>query len=135
VTGVQTCALPISHCPSLVAQESGEIELNKLPQAEKNRICKNITNASNNIIHEHQFRLAAGYDVAETAKAGNWEFEILSRGNSCLIVINVQGIYRGSSYNKTVTCGVRVVNKNSKGKYSVKWLAIGGGFDEGCRAG
>lgn len=119
---------------AVVAQNGEEIEIRKLSSSERVRICKDISSAASNIVLDHQFRLAAGYQVAEIAKAGNWEFTIQQADNSCIIIFDVQGSYEGNSYKKRVACGVRVVEKNSRGKYTAKWLAIGGGFDEGCRA-
>jgi hypothetical protein len=114
--------------------DDGDIEIKKLPANQALQVCKNITAASNYIIQDNQFQWVAGNEVAEIAKRGGWEFKIVQRNNLCLIVFDVKGTYEGSSYSKRVTCGVRVVSKNSQSKYTVKWLAIGGGFDEGCRA-
>jgi hypothetical protein len=117
------------------SQTANEVELKKLSSSERAKICRGIESAMNSVIIDHTFRLAAGYEVAELAGAGNWNFEILSGGNSCFIKFDVQGQYRGNSYSKSIVCVIGSVVQKTNGKYAVKHLGIGGGFDEGCRQG
>lgn len=92
----------------------GEIELRNLPPSQQQQVCNKINNATQMIILDHDFRITAGYQVAEIAKAGNWEFNIIKTEKSCAIRFDVSGIYEGSSYRKSVTCGIGTVVKRNE---------------------
>jgi hypothetical protein len=120
---------------SVYSQSRSEIDLKKISTSERAKICRETESALNSVIYSHPFNLAAGYEVAQIAVAGNWNFGIFSEGGSCFIKFDVQGQYRGNSYSRTVVCVIGSVMQKPNGKYAVVHTGIGGGFDEGCRAG
>jgi len=89
----------------------GDIELKNLPPSQQQQVCSKINNAASSIILEHEFRITAGFEVAEIAKAGNWEFTIMKTDKSCAIKFDVAGTYQGTSHRKSVTCGIGSVSK------------------------
>ena len=89
----------------------GEIELRNLPFNQQQQVCSKINNAATNVIIDHDFRIAAGYEVAEIAKAGNWEFNIIKTEKNCAIRFDVAGTFQGNSHRKSVTCGIGKVIK------------------------
>ena len=119
-----------------VSANKNEINLKNLSPKEKEKICKSINAASNDIVQSIPLGIAVGSDAATVARNGNWSWRGTSyMDNSCYVTVLIAGILNGNSINKSVTCGVRTVEKSGSGRdgYRIKWLAIGGGFDEGCK--
>lgn len=106
---------------------TGEIELDNLPQEQRKTVCDKIETVATNIVNQHEFRIAAGFEVAEVAKAGNWDFEIISRPQSCLVRFSVAGSFKGSSLRKNISCKVGKVIKKADGKFMATAVDFSGG--------
>jgi hypothetical protein len=106
---------------------SGDIFLNNIPPEQIKLVCDKINAADAGVIIQHEFTIRAGYEAAEVAKNGNWNFSIQSRPRNCAINFNISGNFKGSSINKTVSCKVGTVVKKTDGKYMVKYVAFSGG--------
>ena len=109
----------------------GDIELRHLPDAQRRLVCDRISSVTMNFVSLLDFRSAAGYEVAELANAGNWDFTIKKVEDTCEIRIAVAGIFKGNSYRKDIQCTIGTVVKRSDGKYMVK--DMGYSRRQGCR--
>lgn len=98
-----------------------EFNFRYIPPKQQSTVCSGIKSVSQMIIQQHDFRIAAGYEVAEIAKSGNWDFSVVKTGQSCMLKFNVQGQFNGNTYRKTVTCSIGDVIKRPDG-YFVKFI-------------
>jgi hypothetical protein len=98
--------------------DTKEITFKGLPQEQKRKVCEKTQRVANQFVVYHDFRITAGYEVAEIAGAGNWEIDSFRyRDNSCVVSISVSGIYRGSSYTKVLSCSIATLMKRDDGTY------------------
>lgn len=109
---------------------SGEIDWENLPPEQQKLVCNKLTSVGNNIVNQHEFRIAAGYEVAEVAKAGNWDFDVINTPQMCRLRFTVQGMYQGNSVRRTVSCGIGRILKKNDGSYMATAIEFSGG---GCR--
>jgi hypothetical protein len=100
---------------------ANEFNFRNIPQKQQATVCSGIKSVSQMIIQQHDFRIAAGYEIAEIAKSGNWDFSVVKTGQSCMLKFNVQGQFNGNTYRKTVTCSIGDVVKRPDG-YFVKFI-------------
>ena len=97
----------------------GEIKFKYLPLAQKKLVCQKITGVNKQLVREHTFRISAGFEAAEIAANGNWDWEIVESAQGCDLRIDVAGVYNGNSHRKTVRCPVGTIVKRSDSNYSV----------------
>jgi hypothetical protein len=107
---------------------SGEIEMDNVPPEEQKIVCDRVDKLVTNFANQHEFRIAAGFEAAEVAKAGNWNFlEITNSRRGCIVRINVAGTYQGNSLRKNLSCKIGKVIKRVDGKYTATSIAFEGG--------
>ena len=106
---------------------SGEIALDNIPPEQIKIVCDKIDTVATNIVNQHEFRIGAGFEAAEVAKAGNWNFNIVSAPRNCSIRFSISGNYQGNSIRKTVSCKVGQVIKQTGDKYMATSVAFSGG--------
>jgi hypothetical protein len=98
--------------------DTKEITFKGLSAEEKRKVCEKTQRVANQFVAYHDFRITAGYEVAELAGAGNWEIDSFRyRENSCAVSIRVSGVYRGSSYTKVLSCSIATLIKRDDGTY------------------
>jgi len=106
---------------------TGDIFLKNLPPNQQAQVCSRIKSVSNYVVDQHDFRIAAGYQVSEIAKQGNWDFKVIKSGSTCSLRINVDGSFQGTSYKKSLVCNVGQIVKQGDG-FTVKYLEV-----QGCK--
>jgi hypothetical protein len=100
--------------------DTKEITFSGLPDNQKRRVCEKTERVSNSVVTSHDFRIVAGYEVAELAKSGNWAFKSAEfRGGNCEISLHVSGVYAGTSYSKYLRCNVGKLYRREDGNYNV----------------
>lgn len=105
---------------------SGEIELKNIPPTQQAQVCSRIKSVSTDIVMQHDFRIAAGYEVAEIAKNGGWDFDVIKTNQGCVLRFSVAGAYRGSSYQKTLTCAIGSFRRRADGFFMITSIDVMG---------
>ena len=112
---------------------SGKIKFSNLPSTQKATVCGKI-NSANNPAGWLKFDAAAGYEIVQIARNDGFEWVARRDGDSCMMIVSIEGVYKGNMLSKKISCEITEVEKNSKNGYSVTQLGIGGSNDKGCKA-
>jgi hypothetical protein len=98
-----------------------EFNFRYIPPKQQATVCSRIKSVSNTIVQQLDFTSVAGYEVAEIAKSGNWDFSVVKTNQSCMLKFDVQGQFKGNTYRKTITCSIGEVVKRPDG-YFVQFI-------------